>query len=87
MSELVFMGNLLSARGIGPGNVIDEAVTCARRPESASEIQENACYKKNEEKLGRSFNFTFRYIDDVFSLNNAKLDDFVDRIYPISGLK
>jgi hypothetical protein len=26
--------------------------------------------KKNENKLARSFNFTFRYIDDVLSLNN-----------------
>jgi hypothetical protein len=26
--------------------------------------------KKNEKKLTRSFNFTFRYIDDVLSLNN-----------------
>ena len=26
--------------------------------------------KKNEKKLARSFNFTFRYIDDVFSLRN-----------------
>jgi hypothetical protein len=27
--------------------------------------------KKNEKKLGRSFNFMFRYIDDVLSLNNS----------------
>jgi hypothetical protein len=39
--------------------------------------------KKNEKKLARSFNFTFRYIDDVLSLNNSRIDDFVDRIYPI----
>ena len=39
--------------------------------------------KKNEKKLTRSFNFTFRYIDDVLSLNNFRLGDFVDRIYPI----
>ena len=39
--------------------------------------------KKNQKKLDRSFNFTFRYIDDVFSLNNSRLGDFVDRIYPI----
>ena len=29
--------------------------------------------KKNEKKLARSFNFTFRYIDDVLSLNNSSL--------------
>jgi hypothetical protein len=31
----------------------------------------------------RSFNFTFRYIDDILSLNNSRFCDFVDRIYPI----
>jgi hypothetical protein len=39
--------------------------------------------KKNEKKLARSFNLTFRYIDDVLSLRNARFGDFVDRIYPI----
>ena len=39
--------------------------------------------KKNEYKLARSFNFKFRYIDDVISLNNSRFGDFVDRIYPI----
>ena len=38
---------------------------------------------KNKKKLALSFNFTFRYIDDVLSLNNSKFGDFVDRIYPI----
>ena len=39
--------------------------------------------RKTEKKLSRSFNFTFRYIDDVLSLNNSRFGDFVDRIYPI----
>ena len=39
--------------------------------------------KKNENKLARSFNFTFRYIDEVLSLNNSRFGDFVGRIYPI----
>ena len=39
--------------------------------------------KKNEKKLARSFNFKFRYIDDILSLNNSRFGDFVDRIYPI----
>jgi hypothetical protein len=34
-------------------------------------------------KLARFFNFTFRYIDDVLSLNNSRFGDFVDRIHPI----
>ena len=39
--------------------------------------------KNNKNKLARSFNFTFRYIDDVLSLNNSRFGDFVNRIYPI----
>jgi hypothetical protein len=39
--------------------------------------------KKNGKKLARSLNFTFRYIDDILSLNNSMFGDFVDRIYPI----
>jgi len=39
--------------------------------------------KKIEKKLARSFNFTFRYIEGVLSINNARLSDFVNRIYPI----
>ena len=42
--------------------------------------------KKNEKKPSRSFNFTFRYIDDVLSPNNSRFGDFVHRIYPIIGL-
>jgi hypothetical protein len=29
--------------------------------------------KKNEKKLSQSFNFTFRYIDDVLSINNSSM--------------
>ena len=45
----------------------------------------NSCdyLKKNEKKLARSFNFTFRYIDGILSLYNSRFDDFVHRIYPI----
>ena len=39
--------------------------------------------KKNENKLARSFNFTFRYIYEILSLNNSMFGDFVDHIYPI----
>ena len=34
-------------------------------------------------KLARSFNCTFRFIDDVLSLNNTRFGDFLDCIYPI----
>jgi hypothetical protein len=39
--------------------------------------------QKNEKKLNRSFNFTFRYIDDVRSVNNSRFGEVVDRLYPI----
>ena len=32
--------------------------------------------------ISHGFNFTFRYIDDVLSLNNPKFGDYVDFIYP-----
>ena len=37
-------------------------------------------HKKNEKVLARSFNFTFRFIGDVLSLNTSRFGDFVDRI-------
>ena len=39
--------------------------------------------KKNEKRLAPYFNFTFRYIDGILSLNNSRFGDFVDRIYLI----
>ena len=39
--------------------------------------------KKKEKDFDRSFNFTFHYIDDILSLNNYKICDFVDCIYLI----
>jgi hypothetical protein len=39
--------------------------------------------KNNKKKLIRSFNFTFRYTDDVLLLNNSKFGDYVDCIYLI----
>ena len=38
---------------------------------------------KNGKKVARSFNFRFRYIDDVLLLNNSRFGGFVDRIYLI----
>ena len=33
--------------------------------------------------LAKSFNFTYRYIDDVLSINNPKFGDYIDFIYPV----
>ena len=38
--------------------------------------------RKNKMNLARSFNFTFRYMDDIYSLNNSKFGDFFYCIYP-----
>ena len=38
--------------------------------------------KSNNKKLTVSFNLSFRYIDDVLSLNNSKFGDYVNVIYP-----
>ena len=39
--------------------------------------------RKKDKKLAISFNSTFRYIDNVLSLNNSKFGDYFERIYPI----
>ena len=38
--------------------------------------------KKKDKKLARSFNFTFRYIDDVLSLSNSNFSEYLHLIYP-----
>jgi hypothetical protein len=40
-------------------------------------------FNKIKKKLARSFNFTCPYIDDILSLNNSRLGDFVVRVHPI----
>ena len=38
--------------------------------------------KQKQKPLAQSFNFSFRYIDDVLSLNNSRFGDFMHLIYP-----
>ena len=38
--------------------------------------------KSNRKTVAKNFNFTYRYIDDVLSINNPKFCDFLDVIYP-----
>ena len=38
--------------------------------------------KRGKRQLAKSFSFTFRYIDDVLSLNNSKFSDYIKDIYP-----
>ena len=38
--------------------------------------------QRKEKKLAQSFNFSFRYIDDVLSINNPNFKDYLHLIYP-----
>ena len=38
--------------------------------------------KSGKRHLAKSFNFTYRYIDDVLSLNNPLFIDYINDIYP-----
>ena len=38
--------------------------------------------KENKVHLARKFNHTFRYIDDLISLNNPEFKNFINTIYP-----
>ena len=38
--------------------------------------------KSGQKTVAKSFNSTYRYIDDVLSLNNPKFGDYVNAIYP-----
>ena len=35
-----------------------------------------------DKKIHRAFNFTYRYIDDVLSINNSRFAEFLPLIYP-----
>ena len=39
--------------------------------------------KSGKRHLAKSFHFTYRYIDDVLSINNPKFGDYIDYIYPV----
>ena len=32
--------------------------------------------------MGTNFNFTYRYIDDVLSINNRDFQNYLDQMYP-----
>ena len=38
--------------------------------------------KSTKQHLAKSFHFTYRYIDDVLSINNTKFVDYIDYTYP-----
>ena len=39
--------------------------------------------KSGKRHVAKSFSFTYRYIDDVFSINRPKFGDYIDYIYPV----
>ena len=38
--------------------------------------------KKSNKKFAKAFNLTSRYIDDLISINNTRLEQFLKDIYP-----
>ena len=38
--------------------------------------------RSDKKTTAKSFNFTYRYIDDVLSLNNPNFGDYLEVIYP-----
>ena len=38
--------------------------------------------KEGKRKLARKFNLSYRYIDDLISLNNQRFNEFISDIYP-----
>ena len=38
--------------------------------------------KAGKKNLAKQFNFTYRYIDDLLSLNNTKFAEYLEFIYP-----
>ena len=38
--------------------------------------------KSGLKNTAKNFNFTFRYIDDVITLNNPRFEEYIDFIYP-----
>ena len=38
--------------------------------------------KSGKQHLAKSFHYTFRYIDDVLSINNPKFGNYIVDIYP-----
>ena len=47
-----------------------------------AEFIQNLLKDKTKKHLAKSFNFTFRYIDDVLSLNNHHFSECLHLIYP-----
>jgi hypothetical protein len=41
-----------------------------------------SCGKDKKIHEARAFNFTYRYIDDVLSINNSRFAEFLSLIYP-----
>ena len=37
--------------------------------------------KRGKQHIAKSFNFTYRYIDDILSLNNSKFSEYIYSIY------
>ena len=76
---------LLSRQLIPPKFSLRLALTVSLLPTCFFIIMRLTSYKNFSGRKIRSKQYpvTFRYIDDVLSLNNSKFGDYVERVYPI----
>ena len=45
--------------------------------------QEETIYFSGRKQLASRFNFTYRYIDDVLSINNPEFENYLGQMYPV----
>ena len=65
------------------GHNLDQLITVLER-DSLTLIEEFLQKLVKDKKIheARAFNFTYRYIDDVVSINNSRFAEFLPLIYP-----
>jgi hypothetical protein len=52
-------------------------ITPCKTAKSIIEYSVSIMLKNKDKKLAKAFNFSFRYIDDVLSINNHQYDDYL----------
>jgi hypothetical protein len=78
---VLFGGRVLQQTiGIPMGTNCDQLLTVFLHPYEADFLQGPP--KNKDRKSAQTFNSSFRYIDDVLSLNNSRFGDYKHRIYP-----
>jgi hypothetical protein len=55
---------------------------CLKNTWNCSLTQQSLSHSFKKIQEARAFNFTYRYIDDVLSINNSRFAEFLPLIYP-----